>query len=60
MKRVALISALLESTWILDKNLLLVDGSPMAFYVARVIAFLVSAASSYVNGAVIDVNGELL
>ncbi len=35
MKKVALIPVLLGSTRIPDKNLLLVDGYPMAFYVAR-------------------------
>lgn len=35
MKRVALIPILLGSTRIADKNLLLVDGYPMVFYVAR-------------------------
>jgi CMP-N-acetylneuraminic acid synthetase/quercetin dioxygenase-like cupin family protein len=35
MKRVALIPILLGSTRIPDKNLLLVDGRPMAFHVAR-------------------------
>ncbi len=35
MKHVALIPALLGSTRIPDKNLLLVDGEPMAWYVAR-------------------------
>ena len=35
MKRIALIPALLGSTRVPDKNLLLVDGSPLAFYVAR-------------------------
>ena len=35
MKRVALIPVLLGSTRIPDKNLLLVDGCPMVFYVAR-------------------------
>ncbi len=35
MKKVALIPALLGSTRIPDKNLLLVDGSPMVFYAAK-------------------------
>lgn len=35
MKRVALIPVLLGSTRIPDKNLLLVDGAPMAWYVVR-------------------------
>lgn len=35
MKKVALIPVLLGSTRIPDKNLLFVDGYPMAFYVAR-------------------------
>lgn len=35
MKRVALIPVLLGSTRIRDKNLILVDGYPMVFYVAR-------------------------
>ncbi len=34
MKRIALIPALLGSTRIPDKNLLLIDGAPLAFYVA--------------------------
>ena len=35
MKKVALIPILLGSTRIPDKNLALVDGYPMVFYVAR-------------------------
>ena len=35
MKQVAMIPALLGSTRIPDKNLLMVDGSPMLFYVAQ-------------------------
>ena len=35
MKRIALIPALLGSTRIPEKNLLLVDGAPLAFYVAK-------------------------